>query len=141
MKKNTIVTLMVFAAMSASAQKLKEEDVPGIVKNAFTNQYPGAKAKWEKEDGNYEAGFKKDGKAMTVVYDPMGALKETEVAIKQSELPPAVLDYLNSNYKGKKIKETAKITKADGAINYEAEIDGKDIVFDSNGNLIKGSKD
>jgi hypothetical protein len=141
MKKYLIAGFLGITAISASAQKLKEEDVPGIVKNAFTNQYPGLKAKWEKEDGNYEAAFKKDSKAMTVVYDPMGALKETEVAIKQFELPPSVLDYLNSNYKGKKIKETAKITKADGTINYEAEIDGKDIVFDSNGNLIKGSKD
>jgi hypothetical protein len=141
MKKYFIVVLTIFTAVSVSAQKLKEEDVPGIVKNSFTNQYPGVKAKWEKEDGNYEAAFKKEGKAMTAVYDPMGTLKETEVVIKQSELPSAALDYLNTKYKGKKIKETAKVTKADGAINYEAEVGGKDIIFDADGKYINGSKD
>ena len=141
MKKYAIAALILFVGISASAQKLKDEDVPGIVKNSFTNQYPGLKAKWEKEDGNYEAGFKKDGKTMSVVYDPMGTMKETEVLIKEAEMPAASLDYIKTNYKGKRVKETAKVTKADGTINYEAEIDGKDVVFDGSGKFIKESKD
>ena len=141
MKKYSIAALILLVGLSASAQKLKDDDVPGIVKTSFDKQYPGVKAKWEKEDGNYEAGFKKDGKTMSVLYDPMGTLKETEVVIKEAELPAATLDYLKTNYKGKKIKETAKVTKADGTINYEAEIEGKDVVFDGNGKFIKEAKD
>lgn len=137
MKKYLIACTILFVGIYASAQKLKDTEVPGVVKTAFDKQYPGVKAKWEKEDGNYEAGFKKDGKTMSVVYDAMGTMKETEVSIKESELPPSALDYIKSNYKGKKIKETAKITKADGTVNYEAEIEGKDVVFDSNGKFIK----
>ena len=141
MKKYLIAGTILLVGMYASAQKLKDADVPGVVKTSFDKQYPGVKAKWEKEDGNYEAGFKKDGKTMSVSYDGMGMLKETEVGIKESELPAASMDYIKSNYKGKKIKETAKITKADGTINYEAEIEGKDVVFDGTGKFIKESKD
>jgi len=137
MKKYFIAAVILLVGNYASAQKLKDSDVPGVVKTAFDKQYPGTKAKWEKEDGNFEAGFKKDGKVVSVVYSGTGALLETEVAIKESELPSASMEYIKSNYKGKKIKETAKITKADGTVNYEAEIGGKDVVFDSNGKFIK----
>ena len=39
-------------------------------------------------------------------------------------------------YKGLDIG-SAKITKADGSVVYEAEIKGKDLLFDAKGNLIK----
>ena len=44
------------------------------------------------------------------------------------------------NYKNQKVKETAKIITAKGNIIYEAEIKGKDIFFDNNGNLITKDK-
>lgn len=44
-------------------------------------------------------------------------------------------------YKGKTIKEGAKITTADGTVNYEAEVDGKDVIFDTNGKFLKEVKD
>ena len=58
-----------------------------------------------------------------------------------AELPEAVLSYVKEHYKGKVIKEGAKITKADGTVNYEAEVSGKDVIFDSNGKFIKEAKD
>ena len=94
-----------------------------------------------KEGGNFEAGFKKDSKEMSAVYQANGILMESETSIKESELPASVLNYVKSNYEGKKIKEPAKITKADGSINYETEVDGKDLIFDSKGNFLKVSKD
>jgi hypothetical protein len=35
----------------------------------------------------------------------------------------------------------AKITKADGTVNYEAEVDGKDVIFNSIGKFLKEAKD
>jgi hypothetical protein len=42
---------------------------------------------------------------------------------------------VEKNYKGATIKETAKSQKANGEINYEAEVNGKDLIFDSKGTL------
>jgi hypothetical protein len=38
------------------------------------------------------------------------------------------------------VKEAAKITQADGAIMYEAEVNGKDLIFDASGKFVKQEK-
>jgi len=126
---------------AACAQKVKEADVPVAVKTAFAKQYPGTVAKWEKENVNYEVNFKKDGKTMSALYATNGKLTETEMDIKVADLPVAVLSYVKEHYKGKTIKESAIITKADGTVNYEAEVSGMDVIFDANGKFIKEMKD
>ena len=136
--------MMVLAALitfSACAQKLKEADVPAAVKASFAKQYSGVTAKWEKEDGKYEAGFKKDGNSMSALFEANGTMTESEMDIKVSDLPATVLAYVKEHYKGKTIKEGAKITKADGTVNYEAEVDGKDVIFDAAGKFLKEVKD
>ena len=139
------IMMMFVAAMSiifaAGAQKLNDADVPAPVKASFTKKYPGAVAKWEKEDGKYEAGFKKDGKTMSALFEVNGTFTESEVDIKTGDLPATVLAYVKEHYKGKTIKEGAKITKADGTVNYEAEVDGKDVIFDATGKFLKEVKD
>ncbi len=141
--KKLFLTAGFFAAVSFTyAQKMDAAKVPQSVRNAFAKQYtsPGA-VKWEKEDGNYEAGFKQGGKNMSAIYTPAGELKESETSIPVAELPVQVVSYVKEHYKGKTIKEGAKITKADGTVNYEAEISGKDIVFDGNGKFLREEKD
>ena len=128
-------------AFSACAQKLDASKVPAVVKASFAKQYPGATAKWEKEDGKYEAGFKKDGNSMSALFEANGTMTESEMDIKVADLPATVLAYVKEHYKGKSIKEGAKITRADGAVNYEAEVDGKDVIFDAAGKFMKEVKD
>lgn len=73
------------------------------------------------------------GRATSEVYADSGELLETEVEIKRTEFPKAVLAKLL----GMKIADAAKITKADGTVTYEAEVKGRDMVFDAKGNLVK----
>ena len=136
--KKLLIVLFASGAVSltASAQKVDASKVPASVKKSFTEQFPGATGKWEMEKGNYEAGFKHQGKVMSALFDANGTMTESEIAIKESGLPTAVNDYLKKHYKGAKIKEAAKITKADGEMNYEAEVNGKDLLFDANGNFL-----
>ena len=65
----------------------------------------------------------------------------TQIEIKESELPAKALAYIAATYPNKKIKETAKITDNKNVITYEAEvkIDGKgsDLIFDASGNFLK----
>ena len=126
---------------AACAQKLDASKVPASVKAAFAKQYPGVTAKWEKEDGNYEVNFKQNGNTMSVLYEANGTMKESEMDIKVSDLPATVQAYVKEHYKGKVVKEAAKITKANGTVNYEAEVNGKDVIFDANGKFIKEAKD
>lgn len=134
-----MLTTIVISA-SACAQKLDASKVPSAVKESFSKQYPGATAKWEKEDGKYEAGFKQNGTATSVLFEANGKLAESEVEIKKSELPAAALAYVAEHYKGKEIKEAAKITKSNGTVNYEAEVGGKDVIFDASGKFLEEIK-
>lgn len=142
MKKLIPLTfLTLFIGLSAISQKISSSKVPVAVNTAFQKQYPNAVVKWEKEKGNYEAGFKEGNHKVSVVYDAQGKLLETETDISQNELPPNALQYLKTNHAGKKITEAAKITKADGTVLYEAEVGGADMIFDAKGKFLKVEKD
>ena len=128
------ITAIVFAA---NAQKLDASKVPAAVKTSFAKQYPGITAKWEKEAGKYEAGFDQNGHEMSALFEPTGAMTESEMEIKVSELPATVMQYITAHHKGVTVKEASKITKANGEVNYEAEVKGKDLIFDANGKFLK----
>ena len=140
MKKTMLMALIISAATVACGQKISADKVPVAVKAAFAKQYPGVSAKWEMEDGKYEAGFKNKAVTTSVLYSSGGTMTESEVDVKIADLPKAVTDYVKAHYKGK-IKEGAKITTATGAVTYEAEVDGKDIIFDETGKFIKEVKE
>ena len=126
----------------ACAQKIKEADVPVIVKSSFEKQYPKIKTgKWEKENGNYEVEFDQDNIETSVLLNSEGALVETEKEINVTTLSKPIVDYCSKNYPGKKIDEASKIVDAKGIITYEAEINKKDLLFDANGKFIKESND
>jgi hypothetical protein len=136
----TIITVNL--ALAAFAQKEKNTTASPEARNAFTKAFPAAsKVKWEKEKANYEVNFVQNAQTMSAVYDAKGNLQETEQDIKIAELPAGVVDYIKQNYKGATVKEAARITKANGEINYEAEVNKKDLVFDTKGKFIKEVKD
>ena len=137
--KKIIIAAFILLSITAVAQK---ESIPSAAKTAFSKAFPTAsKVKWEKEDGNYEVSFEKDGKEMSAVYDASGKMQESEVSIAITDLPSNVIAYMKEHYKGIALKAEAKITLADGTINFEAAIKGKDVLFDGKGKFIKEAKD
>ncbi|QMW04732.1 PepSY-like domain-containing protein [Spirosoma foliorum] len=113
-------------------------DVPAAARATVARLYPGVKSvKWEKEDGNYEAGLTHNGKELSLVIDAKGNLLETETTITESALPASVRAYVAKHHAGKKIKEAAEIVDAKGKKTYEAEVGGKDLIFDEKGQFIK----
>ena len=140
MKK--LFLLYCLAALSVSgtlAQDIKAKDVPTVVKNALAKKYPSAtKVSWEKEKGNYEANWGgKSSEDTSVQFTPAGDFVEEVNAIVVSQLPPAVSDYIKAHYNDAKIKEAGRVTDAKGTKMFEAEIKGKDLIFDENGKFIK----
>jgi uncharacterized membrane protein YkoI len=141
MKKLLIpLTLCTVITFTSNAQKMAASKVPDLVKESFKKQFPAATAKWEKEDGKYEAEFKENGHAMSALFDSDGKMTESEIEIKVSQLPATTIAYIKEHYKGLTIKEAAKITKADGTVVYEAEINKKDVLFYANGKFLREVK-
>ncbi len=138
MKKVTVLLAAIFAITLSNAQKISDKEVPAVVKSALQKSYPSVKQlKWEKEKGNYEAEFEVDETNYSLLIDASGNILETEVGIKIEELPANAKTYISKNHAGQKIKEAERITDSKGAVTYEAEIKGKDLIFDSEGNFIK----
>lgn len=126
------------ACSSAQNNNSTDEKIPSAVKDAFVKKYPNVKeVDWDKEDGTYEAEFEVNNKDFSIAFDPAGKIIEEEIEIENDELPQAVTDYITSNYKGKRIKEASKINTTAGTVEYEAEVDGEDLIFDSNGKFIR----
>lgn len=129
-----VIALLMFVVATSHAQKLNAAKVPVAVKTAFSNAHAKvSKVSWSKEDANFETEFTLNGKETSEVYTAKGVFVESEVEMKASELPAAV----KLKLKDQKITEAAKITKANGSVVYEAEIKGKDLLFDANGNPVK----
>jgi hypothetical protein len=142
MKKIVIITLFVLSlSIDADAQKISRLNIPPAVQGSFAKQYAGIVAKWEKEEGKYEANFIKDGNNCSAMYEPDGTFTGSEIDIKISDLPKNILTFVKEHYPGKKIKEAAKITKADGTVNYEAAVGDKDVIFDAEGKFLKEQKE
>lgn len=134
MKRNLILAVFAVASITtgAFAQKINAAKLPAAVKEAFAKAYPAATAlHWDKEGKDYEASFKQEKESLSVVFDSKGQLLEVEKGIKASALPAAVQTAL----KGQKVKEAAVITKG-GKTYYEAEVGGKDLIFDADGKAI-----
>ncbi|MHB9039984.1 MAG: PepSY-like domain-containing protein [Melioribacteraceae bacterium] len=138
--KKSILLLVVFAlVITTSAQNKKEVKVSEKAKATFAKHYPTVKeVKWGKEGKfEYEAEFKFEGKATSLVIDEQGNLKETEIDIAKSELPKGVDEFVAKNHKGWAITEAAKIVDAKGNITFEAQISKdklkKDLMFTQDG--------
>ena len=141
MKRILMVICVRLFVQLVSAQKMKESDVPQVVKAAFAKAYPKAKdVKWGKEDAAFEAGFMNDKKEMSVVLDAAGMIQEVETDIKMSELPSGVAETLKKEYADYKVTEVAKIV-SNGVTTYETEVGkGKnsfDLIWDGTGKLVK----
>lgn len=138
MKKLMIGMVAAMMTTLTYAQKVQPNEVPAAVKTALQKQYPTAKTvKWEKEKDAYEAGFELKETDYSVLLSAAGDILETEIEIRVDELPANARAYVTKNHPGQKIKEAAKITDAKGVVTYEAEVKGKDLIFDNTGNFVR----
>ena len=141
--KKMLFALLTFSVVTVAQAQKKPAMVkaPAAAKEAFAKAHPGATGKWEKEDANYEVTFKESGKTMSCIVTPNGSILETETDMPVTSLPAPVTAYIAQHYKGVKVKEAATIVKADGTTEYEANIKGKDVMFDENGKLLSSKKE
>lgn len=130
-----LFVLILGAGFMACAQKTP----PQAVVTAFGQKFSNVKeVKWGQEkNGEWEAEFEQGGVDMSANFNAAGQWLETETEIKIADLPAPVQTALT----GKKVKEAAKIMRADGSTVYEAEVKHKDLLFDATGKLLSEAKD
>jgi hypothetical protein len=143
MKKILITATLAMAVFTTGLFAQNKINVPAVVKEAFAKKFPEAKnVTWETEKGNYEGNWGgKSGEDNSVLYTPSGKFLEEGKAITSSQLPAPATSYLKSHYKGATVTETVLIKHADGKVTYEAEVHGKEVVFDEHGNVVKTEKE
>lgn len=134
----------VFAGLfisGACAQDLKTADVPANVKAACLKKFPEAskaKVSWEKEKGNYEANWGgKSGEDNSAMFTPAGNFVELVKAIPVSKLPASAIAYVKEHEKNATIREAGLVTDANNKVTYEAEIKGKELIFDESGKFLE----
>lgn len=139
MKKAILLCTAALFSMGVVAKSTNSLEVPAAVKQSLAKKYPNAtKVTWEKEKGNYEANWGgKSGEDTSVTFTPKGEFVEEVDAIPVNQLPPAVFEYVKTNYKGAKVKEAGRVINVAGKKMFEAEIKGKDLLFDERGKFIK----
>ena len=78
---------------------------------------------------------------MESLYNDEGVELETVTELEISELPAAVVNYINENYAGFEIEE-AESVDANGSTTFEVEIEGSndqelELIFDADGNFLQ----
>lgn len=145
-----IVAVMVITcsiSSSVKAQKLKIDDVPGTITQAFSSEYPAAKLSgWSLEDNNYVATFKDDGSEGNAFFKNDGTWIKTTYDIPKTEIPLSITDYVTVNYPNYEIsvcnlQEMPKVSTHYYIEVRFPELGSKDLpsvlTFDYVGNLLK----
>jgi biopolymer transport protein ExbD len=149
------IGITVARAWAAEEKEAKEEKdatislnkLPAAVKATILAQSNGAEIKGiekEDEDGKtvYSADLIKGKATVEITVSEDGKFLDSETKIALSDAPDAVKATLTQEAKGSKLgKEIDKVTAADGAVTYEADvkIDGKkfEIQIDPDGKVLK----
>ncbi len=143
MKAASIFLSVLFLTATCSPSK-KEITASTSVQEAFKRLHPNATIlEWKDESPTWEAKYQEGDVMGAVSFDTAGTVTETELVISQELLPnfEGIQDYITTNYPGEKVQRYEKITTADGKITFEIQINGKELVFDSDGKFLEEERD
>lgn len=133
-----------FLLIGISCQNPKKREAPKKIKEAFFKTHPNATiTKWNDEPPMWEAKYKDGDEEGAVSLDPEGKVTETELVIKENQLPnPEMIQrYIKENYPSEDPNHFEKVAKLDGTITYEIQITGMELVFDHNGKFLTEEPD
>ena len=140
--KTSIIILFSFPVLlTACSRALKADQLPSVVVNAVKEKFVSATdMEWKKSGNFYEAEFMFDGKEYTAEIDSSGTLSRYKIDIREHELPVAIVQFLESQYKGQKVDDVEKVDVKGGML-YQVELEMKpndvELVFSFEGVLVK----
>ncbi len=140
--KNLFLMFAVVAMFSLNACAQKSKEVPAKVKTSFNQKFPDAtRIKWDKENAKeWEAEFKMNGKEYSANFSTEGTWKETEYEIENSEIPAAIKNTLDTEFKGYKVEEAEVSKTVEGKV-FEIQLEKGDkeieVAISPDGKIVK----
>jgi hypothetical protein len=129
------------------AQRLHKSDVPSVITNHFQQNFPKAlDVEWKKKGDLYNVEFELGitRKDHEVWYNAQGQLVKHEEEISKSELPVAVVEKIQNEFKGYRVEDPKKILEG-SKTTYEVELKkGSEewkVIFDADGTIIRKKVD
>ncbi len=135
------LTIAVVGLMSCSFlpgdRDIAESEVPSVVRNAFSSEYPNAKdIDWEMKGEDYEVDFEVENVDHSVLLNSSGKIIMQKEDITREDLPEAVMAGINSEFANLKLDGAERVEK-DGKTFYQVELDGtfrdKEVIFTADG--------
>lgn len=135
----SIVILVATFSSVAVSQDISEKEVPSLVLNALQSKYSSAtKVDWELEGDVYKAEFDVGSREHDLWIDKNGNITKHKEDFPKKELPQAITQKLQSEFKDYKIDDADKIEEG-GKILYEVDLDGskdeRKVLFTADGKV------
>lgn len=142
MKKIILLVLMLFMAGAYTATF--GQNVPSVVKMAFSKKFPKAQnIKWGMENSHeYEADFVNNGQQLSANFKTNGKWVETEQDISIKALPNEIKEAVKRDYPGAELKDAAHVWNPNGEqyeIDTEVKEKNMELVYSATGKLLSHS--
>jgi hypothetical protein len=144
----TFMSIILFVAVFATAavsQDISEKEVPSLVLNALQSKYSNAtKVDWELKGDVYKAEFEVGSREHDLWIDKSGNITKHKEDFPKKDLPRAITQKLESEFKDYKIDDADKIEEG-GKVLYEVDLDGskdeRKVLFTAEGNVQENNID
>jgi hypothetical protein len=132
-------------SLSAKAQDIPQNQVPSVVLNALQVKFPNAKeVEWELKGDQYKADFEVGKRDHDVWIDKTGNIKKHKEDFPKSELPQAIGQALEKDFKTYKLDDVDKLDQ-EGKITYEVKLESESedlkIMFTPEGKVLEKKVD
>ncbi len=143
--KTLFFALYIAGLMSAMAQDITQQEVPPPVLATFQSTFPQVTGlKWKKKDDVYKAAFKVGKRSHDIWIDKSGSIKKHKEDFPKSQLPPAILDKIKSDFKEYQVDDADKI-ETDGKVLYQVDLESpsgkRKLLFTADGKIQEGKID
>lgn len=149
--KHIKTQILIIAALSifsfSQAQDVPQSQVPSVILNAFTSQFPKATdVEWEMSGSLYQVEFEIGWNVdHEVWYNDSGKIVKHKEDISKKELPKVVRNTIKTDFRGYTIDDLERITE-NGKVVYKMELNSLihqdwDIVIDADGKVISKMAD
>ena len=124
MKKRVWLSLVFPACLlAACSERIRQSKVPSVVQNSLMQAFKTANSiEWEKEKQNYEAEFVQDNTQYKAIINPTGSLLKYKQEINAMQLPAAVMQTLQAQYKEYVAEEVEKVGEGN-QVYYQVELE------------------
>ena len=149
--KHIKTQILIIAALNifsfSQAQDIPQSQVPSVILNAFTSQFPkAADVEWEMSGSLYQVEFEIGWNIdHEVWYNDSGKIVKHKEDISTKELPKKVRNSIKTDFRGYTIDDLERITE-NGKVVYKMELNSLihqdwDIVMDADGKVISKMAD